>query len=212
MSNLIAENRNDVAAKYQEKICNYIYLFTVPCICALIVWGRIVIHLFAGRDFDKAYPILCMLAITLFTVVTKNLYENCILLPNGQDKIILFSTALGAAINISFNAVLIPQAKGMGATVVSVASETIVVLSYTIYCRKNKIGKNIIEYIKPYLVGGLFIIFFWIFLREILDDYLCGAILTTLIGGIVYIGSLFLFRNTYLYGIIKELKRMRNRK
>lgn len=212
MSSLIAENKKDVAAVYQKKLCNYIYLFVVPCICALILWGKIVIDMFAGQNFDKAYPILCVLAITLFTVVTKNLYENCILLPNGHDKIILFSTALGAVVNVAFNAILIPQTQSIGAAVVSVVSETIVVLSYCIYCRKKKMGKKVLGYIKPYLFGGLLLLSFWLFLNVVLDNYFYRTFLATIVGGILYIGSLLLFKNVYLFRFIKNLKIVKHRK
>lgn len=206
ISNLIAERKEELATEYQKKICNYIYLFTVPCICALVIWGRIVINFFAGQDFAKAYPILCILSITLFTVVTKNLYENCILLPKRKDKIILFSTALGAIVNIFFNSILIPHIKGIGAAAVSVTSESIVVLSYSIYCRRKEIRKNVIQYIKPYLLGGILIIFPWIFIKKILQSYLYGAIVATIVGGSLYIGILFITKNMYLLQLFQELK------
>jgi O-antigen/teichoic acid export membrane protein len=196
VSLLMAEKNDEIVQRNQMIVSNCIYMITIPCICGMIVWGRWILAIFAGSDFQGAYVILCILSMTLFSTVTRSLYESMMLVPMRKDKIIMAATFSSALLNIILNYILIPRFSGIGAAVASVASEMTVISIYSLYSCVKKTYKVINHETLHYIIGGVLILTFWILLCMVLNESV-SALIATLLGGGLYIAYCYIYKELY---------------
>jgi O-antigen/teichoic acid export membrane protein len=204
MSLLVEKNNSEMVEDYQKKLFNIAYLVTIPCVCFVIVWSKSAIYLLAGKEFEEAGLILNLLSVVLFTVVSKNLFENAVLLPNRRDNLVMLATVIGACFNILCNYILIPKFAVYGATIASVLSEMAVFCIYLYNLRCHAVIRGIFKNLIRYIICGLWIILCWMLLRRMLKSEVLIAIVTSVIGGGGYVGFLCLLKDTYLKYIIAE--------
>lgn len=104
-----------------------LYLSIPACVGLALLSKYIIIFLF-GADF---LPAVLTVQILTFLVVIKsigNLYGVQILVAFGKEKILFYTTVLGAISNIIMNLILIPAFRQNGAAIASVISEFVVCL------------------------------------------------------------------------------------
>ncbi|MBQ3157346.1 MAG: oligosaccharide flippase family protein [Clostridia bacterium] len=111
--------------------------------------------LFYGEAFTGSGWLMIPLAATLLTIGFANVIRTQWVLPQQRDNIFIKSVLTGAAVNVVFNALLIPRFGAMGAAAATVAAELSVPVVQFILLRKELPYGRYIRYTLTYSVIGL---------------------------------------------------------
>ncbi len=95
------------------------------------------VPLFLGREFSSCVSLIRWLAPTVPLIAWANVLRTQYLIPNHEDKSYLLSVALGAAVNLLVNALLIPRLQALGAVIGTLCAEGSVCLGQTVMVRKK---------------------------------------------------------------------------
>lgn len=154
MSTLIAEGENKKTEKY---IIMSIKLVTV--LASAIAFGLMGISdvfspVFFGEDFSACAPIIILLSITVFFISWANVVRTQFLIPNHYDKIYIFSTIIGAIVNLVLNLIFIPKYQAMGAAIGTIAAEFTLMFIQAFSIRKDiNIFKVMFRYLSFIILG-----------------------------------------------------------
>jgi O-antigen/teichoic acid export membrane protein len=113
-------------------IANSIFkIFTIiiiPLIISTLFLAPDIIRIVGGGEFDASTGVLRILIFALALIFYGHLFTN-ILIAGAHQKKLMYALVAAAAINIGANAVLIPLYSYTGAAIVSVITESFVVVS-----------------------------------------------------------------------------------
>lgn len=106
-----------------ERALGVIVLVCVPATVGIYLLADSMVIALFGVDFFPAVPILEVLAPLVLIMGVGNLFGTQVLLSVNAEKKLCISVAIGAAINLCLNSLLIPAFGGKGAALASVVSE-----------------------------------------------------------------------------------------
>lgn len=205
LSYYIGNHQREKTYRLVKRAYNYTFLLSVPAAIGLFSLSDEIILLFSGSEFyTAAYTMRLLTPIVLvipFSVAT----NQQIFIPMGQEKLILHSTLVGAAVNIVFNSLLIPRYAQNGAAVATVLAETAV----AIVCIKNA-GKffpmkEILSQFHQYLVASLPIPVIVFVLKQLFLPLVVRTGFTVVLGAGLYFMILIFWHNPYETEIIKTV-------
>ena len=177
----------------------------VPIMVGMCGFSKQIIYIVAGESYVKANVSLEILAFALVLAIISSFFANCILVPNGEEKIVLKATVISACANIVLNFILVPLYNVNAAAFTTLVSELIMVVCcgyYSLKIMKLKIGlKDVIGV----TVGSCFIVGICYFCKGIIENiYLQVSVgVITSIGGYGMIQ--LLFRNSLIKEIVKPM-------
>lgn len=123
---------NNLANKGLSLLIN----ISLPIAVGLFLLADNCILILFGSDFQPAIITLRILSLSLITVALSNFMGYQILVTVNKEKIVLYSTILGAIVNVVLNFLLIEKFSQNGAAVASVITESCVVLYQFYYVKK----------------------------------------------------------------------------
>lgn len=116
------------------------------------------IPVFFGNNFNGASPILSALALSVFAVSWANVIRTQYLLPNKLDKFYTISVSAGCIINLIGNYFLIRVLQAMGAAMVTVLTEYVVLFIQGHYSRRTLDFKRYISDNFHFMINGLIMV------------------------------------------------------
>ena len=93
------------------------------------------VPLFLGDEFLPSIRLLQVLTPTILFIAWANVIRTQYLIPNHRDRSYIISVLLGAVVNFTINALLIPRMAAMGAVIGTVCAEAAVCICQTIMVR-----------------------------------------------------------------------------
>jgi O-antigen/teichoic acid export membrane protein len=187
--------------KNQKKYTKYSMMFVFG-IGSAMAFGMAAISdtfsvFFWGNDYFDCGRLIAGLSISILFVAWANVLQTQILIPQKKDNIYLVSILIGAGINITINALLIPQFGAFGAVIGTICSECAVAITQTIPIKDELHPLDHIKTGIPFVLAGL-IMYFAV---RAVGESVSGSNVVTLIiqiavGGVVYIllgGSYLLY-------------------
>lgn len=155
MSNLWAKKDEGKSARYID-LSILFSLFSSTAICfGLMSVSKEFVPVYYGSGFEKCIVLFQWLLPSNIFVAFANIIRTQFLIPRGHDKVYVTSVCLGAAVNIIFNMLLIPQFQSLGAAMGTFAAELTVCLFQCVAVRhKLSIRKYFLQAI-PFLTSGL---------------------------------------------------------
>ena len=109
----------------------------VPAMVGLFFMSSHIVQLFAGPAYLEAAPSLRILSIALFFATFTYTFMSAILIPFGQEKVVMILTWCSAVINIVLNLVLIPLFADRAAAFTTVVAELFMCVLTYLYARKK---------------------------------------------------------------------------
>ena len=152
MSSLIAEGENRKSENYIIMSIKLVTILASAISFGLMGISSIFTPIFFGNGFSACTPIIILLSVTVFFISWANVVRTQFLIPNHYDKVYIYSTILGAIINLILNLIFIPKYQAVGAAIGTVAAEFTLMFVQVFSIRKRV---NIFEIIFQY---SLFII------------------------------------------------------
>lgn len=208
ISNLIAEKKEKEFKILAQKAYDFSLATTIPLTIILIFTSPYAIKILAGDAFKPAILSAQILSLNIIFVGLSQVMGYQILYPMGKLKIVLKSTAIGAATNIIVNLLCVPHMAHYGTALAFISAEFATTASMMI------IGKKylpIILFCKNhynYITGGLITILFLLFIQNkiSLNDFSMIAIIVLMIF-ITYFGFLFTKKDKFVLSLIEILKK-----
>lgn len=155
ISNLVAKQQDDKVKEYINKSFKLVLFIVIPTIVLILLYGKELCILYLGKDFSMSGFLLQLLSITILFVSLANVVRTQYLIPYSRDKEYIYSTIIGAALNLILNLIFIPKLGAMGACIGTIAAEFSVMLYQMIATRNDLNYKLLIKQVMYYLVVGL---------------------------------------------------------
>ena len=202
-------NEND-KKKFKDllnKVINYMNLLMIPLIMLIIIEGKDILTIIAGEEYLDAYITLVVLAIAIVCSMYAWISSQCVLVPNGKESENLYSTLIGAIINIILNIGLIPRFGSEAAACTTVVAELFVAIYCTVKAKKYIKYKFINRNTDFILLGAAIMFGSGYFIKKLISHLYLRFFLVSIITAIIYVAIVLLAQNEYAYEIINILKK-----
>lgn len=193
MSNLIANGDKEKTEKYINMSIKLVTILASAIAFGLMGISDIFTPIFFGIGFMECSKLIVLLAVTIFFISWANVVRTQYLIPHHYDKIYIFSTILGAILNLIINLILIPKIGGIGAAIGTIVAEfTLMFIQSFAVRHENSVFKQISGYLPVILIGFIMMVIVRI-IGAIMDISIWTLVLQILVGIIVYCSLLLLF-------------------
>ena len=206
VANLLSERR-DKEAQNMVKFSFILYnLIIFPMMFGLIAVNEVFVELFLGKDFQDVKYVLYITTINIMLVGWTNILGHQVLVVRNKNKEFMLSTTIPAFVSVAVNIAVIPLFGYIGASITAVIVEF---LAFTIqwYYSRNIINKKLLfnKDLAKIICSSLVMFGAVMTCKMILGlDGIIGLIIYIAVGGISYLGMLFLLKTVN----IREMKAM----
>jgi len=206
VANLLSERR-DKEAQNMVKFSFILYnLIIFPMIFGLISVNAVFVKLFLGQNFQDVKYVLYVIVFNIMFVGWTNILGYQVLVVRNKNKEFMLSTTIPAFVSVAVNIAVIPFFGYIGASITSVVVE-ILVFAIQWYYSRNIINKNLLfnKDLAKIICSSLVMFGAVMLCKMILGlDGIIGLIIYLAVGGISYLGMIFLLKTVN----IKEMKEM----
>ncbi|EGF86776.1 hypothetical protein HMPREF0428_01573 [Gemella haemolysans M341] len=206
VANLLSERREE-EAQNMVKFSFILYnLIIFPMIFGLIAVNEVFVKLFLGKNFQDVKYVLYIIVFNLMFIGWTNILGYQVLVVRNKNKEFMLSTTIPAFVSVAVNIAVIPFFGYIGASITSVLVE-ILVFAIQWYYSRNIINKNLLfnKDLAKIILSSLVMFGAVMFCKMTLGfDGIVGLVIYLAVGGISYLGMLFLLKTVN----IKEMKAM----
>lgn len=118
------------------KALKIIILLSIPMIIGIWFTGDYLITKIYGDDFIRSSMVLKILSFNLLISPIGYLLGSRVMLVSGHESRMPWCVGIGAVINVTLNAILIPSYLEVGASIASVVSELVTTIVYVVAAHK----------------------------------------------------------------------------
>lgn len=136
MCSLYKERNLNRFNELYNKTFKLVYLLAMCIGCGICLVGDNLVYVLWGTEFAPSVSVLVILAFIVPIIAVSYISGSVILMATDNEKKLLLATSCGAGMNIVGNAFLIPYWGIEGAAIVSVLSETVVLLVHIFFSKK----------------------------------------------------------------------------
>ena len=206
VANLLSERR-DKEAQNMVKFSFILYnLIIFPMIFGLIAVNEVFVKLFLGQNFQDVKYVLYVIVLNIMFVGWTNILGYQVLVVRNKNKEFMLSTTIPAFVSVAVNVAVIPFFGYIGASITSVVVE-ILVFAIQWYYSRNIINKNLLfnKDLAKIICSSLVMFGAVMLCKMTLGlDGIIGLIIYLAVGGISYLGMIFLLKTVN----IREMKAM----
>ncbi len=206
VANLLSD-RKEKEAENMVRFSFILYnLIIFPMIFGLIAVNDVFVKLFLGKNFQDVKYVLYITVFNIMFVGWTNILGYQVLVVRNKNKEFMLSTTIPAFVSVVVNIAAIPFFGYIGASITSVVVE-ILVFAIQWYYSRNIINKNLLfnkDLVK--IICSSLVMFGVVMLCKITLglDGIIGLIIYLVVGGISYLGMIFLLKTVN----IREMKGM----
>ena len=206
VANLLSE-RKEKEAQNMVRFSFILYnLIIFPMIFGLIAINEIFVKLFLGQNFQDVKYVLYIIVFNIMFIGWTNILGYQVLVVRNKNKEFMLSTTIPAIVSVAVNITVIPFFGYIGASITSVVVEFLVFAIQWYYSR-NIINKNLLfnKDLAKIICSSLVMFGVVMLCKMTLGlDRIIGLIIYLAVGGISYLGMLFLLKTVN----IREMKAM----
>ena len=206
VANLLSERR-DQEAQNMVKFSFILYnLIIFPMMFGLVAINEVFVKLFLGQNFQDVKYVLYVLVFNIMFVGWTNILGFQVLVVRNKNKEFMLSTTIPAFVSVAVNIAVIPFFGYIGASITSVVVE-ILVFAIQWYYSRNIINKNLLfnKDLAKIICSSLVMFGAVMLCKMTLGlDGIIGLIIYLAVGGISYLGMIFLLKTVN----IREMKGM----
>ena len=206
VANLLSERR-DKEAQNMVKFSFILYnLIIFPMIFGLIAVNEVFVKLFLGQNFQDVKYVLYVIVFNIMFVGWTNILGYQVLVVRNKNKEFMLSTTIPAFVSVAVNIAVITFFGYIGASITSVVVE-ILVFAIQWYYSRNIINKNLLfnKDLAKIICSSLVMFGAVMLCKMALGlDGIIGLIIYLAVGGISYLGMIFLLKTVN----IREMKAM----
>ena len=181
-------------------------LIIFPMIFGLIAVNEVFVKLFLGEDFQDVKYVLYIIVFNLMFIGWTNILGYQVLVARNKNKEFMLSTTIPSFVSVIVNIAVIPLFGYIGTSLTSVVVE-ILVFAIQWYYSCNIINKNLLfnKDLAKIILSSLVMFGAVMLCKMLLElDGIIGLIIYLAVGGISYLGMIFLLKTVN----IREMKAM----
>lgn len=149
-----AQEKLEEVKEYLYKSYQYVWAVAIPMSFGLIGISDNLVPWFLGADYAKVSLLLKILALLLISIGINTITGNEYLIPTNRQSLYTKTVLFGAAVNVGFNALLIPSLLSTGAAIASVLAETVIAV-YQLYLVQHELSiREILQRASKYICAG----------------------------------------------------------
>lgn len=118
-----------------SKAFSFVILLAVPCCLYMMICAEPLILLLAGEYFYNAVTPMIVITPTILLIGLSNVTGIQILVPSGNENLVLKSVIVGAIVDLIINLFLIPEMGATGAAIGTLVAELLVLLVQLLYLK-----------------------------------------------------------------------------
>lgn len=119
----IEQDEFDHFRRITRKALNFVILIATPLMLYFIYFAKEGIYFLSGRAYEGSIVPMQLIMPTLLFIGITNILGIQILVPMGEEKIVLYSEIVGAVVDVIINICLIPRYASAGATIGTLIAE-----------------------------------------------------------------------------------------
>ena len=132
----IEQHELDKFKELSRKAMNFVVVTSLPLLVYFMIFAKNGIYFLSGSSYMGAVKPMQIIMPTLIFIGISNITSLQILVPLGEEKIILISSIIGAIIDLIINILLIPSMASSGAAIGTLCAEFCVTSFQYIFARK----------------------------------------------------------------------------
>lgn len=109
-----------------KKAINFVFIVSIPLMLYFILFAKEGILFLSGAAYKGAIIPMQIIMPTLLFIGLTNVMGVQMLVPLGKERIVLYSTLVGAIVNLVINIILIPKMASIGAAIGTLVAEIVV--------------------------------------------------------------------------------------
>lgn len=187
MSNIISKAKINEIEMYIEQSMQFVMFIAIGSSFGLMGISNVIVPIFLGNEFIRSIHIINIIAPSILFLGWANVIRTQYLIPNNRDKIFLFSTLIGAIVNLVFNILLISRFEAIGAAIATLFAEMFVALYQTFKVYNELNIKKYFNNIFIYFLPGIIMYIVLKLIGSFLGIHIYTIIIQLMIGGGLYV-------------------------
>ena len=204
LSNCFAEKKYDQIKRYMMKTFNFVFMLAFPLMFGIMAVANNFAPIFFGKGYEKVPAIMQILSIIVLFISMSNITGTQYLLSTKKQKEFTISVVVGAIVNFTLNLILINLYETIGAAISTVIAELSVTLVQLYFVRKDFKLFEIIKLSRNYIIAGIIMLAICYGIDFFITGRLIGLILQVVCGALVYLITLLLLKDKFLFDTYAE--------
>lgn len=206
MTIALSSGQKDAAQGYIVKSMRFVSLLAWPMSVGLAVVAGDLVPWFFGAGYEAVTPCMIALSPLVLIIGIGCVFGRHYMLPARKMKEFTATVMLGMAVNVTFNALLIPKFGAMGAVVATLLAETMVTISQYWLLRKLFSPKIFLVGVRNMLAALIMGVVVYALASQ-LNATIWATAAEVLTGIVVYFGALALMRDEFFLELLHMRKR-----
>ncbi|MXP76795.1 oligosaccharide flippase family protein [Lachnospiraceae bacterium WCA-9-b2] len=187
-----------------SEIYRMVLTITFPTVIGLCVFSKEAVYLVGGSEYLEAATSMFILSIGLYCFVMAVYWGQCVLVPNGKEKALLYITAVSAGINFVLNLIFIPFFKQEAAAFTTMLSEGFTGLMAYIYGRRMVTLYGVSSVVRKSLIGSGFVLAAAIVMKRVTAGTIPELFLSIFLCASGYFVIEYWLKNEVIYNSVKS--------
>lgn len=205
VASIYASGDNKKINVYIKNSFNFVFFIAFPMMFGIASISKEFVPLFFGKGYDKAATLIMIFCPMILLMGIENVIGTQYMLPTKRQKEYTISVVIGVVVNIILNFIFINLWQSIGASIATILSQMAVDGAQIFFVRKDIKWKPLIRIAVRYFVSSL-VMFGACYLVNLVISGPVSILIQMIVGAIVYIGMLILFRDKFLNTILERIK------
>lgn len=204
---LYAEKKiEEIKIKINQSI-DYILFMGMGICFGLIGVSHRFVPFFFGFGYEKVIPLLILLSPLVIIIGISNCLGTQYYIPAGLRKQSARYIIIGSAVNLMLNLLLIPLFGSYGAAVSTLMAEIAITVMYMMPCGNILTTRDLIKIFWRKFLAALLMLGAIAISGRITEHLLATLALQVILGSMVYVLSLYMMKDSFVYGIAMQVIR-----
>lgn len=190
--------RSNNIDEYRENLkmgFDFLMILSIPCTCLMFILSPEIVKIFSGDAYEKAIPTMKVISF-LFPIMSGAVFTGSLLLvANNKEDKNLIAVFFAALFNVIFNFIFINLYGLIGAALGTLASEALGIIIRLFYGKSllkkiSIVDKNLLKII----LANIPLVILTLIIRNNFTNIFIMIILSGILGGLIYLISLFLIK------------------
>ncbi len=206
MANTFATGDKEKIKKYLKNSFAFVFFLGFPVTFGIISISKAFVPVFFGPGYDKVVILINIISPIILLMGIANVVGTQYLLPTKKQKEYTISVTIGVIVNFILNYILINQSGAIGASIATVISQLVVDAIQIYYIRKDVSLNEMFESVPRYLIASLIMFAFCQVVKIVVNTGIISVFAQIIVGVIIYMITLLIFKDEYLYLVINKIK------
>ena len=204
---LIDNNKKEITDSLKTSF-RFVFMIGFPMMLGICAIAPDLIPKFLGEGFEQSVSITYAISPIILFIGLSNIIGMQYLLPTMRQRQYTISVALGAAVNLICNLLLIPTYKAVGAAVATVAAEAVVTGVQILFVRKEIQIRKLLPMAIKYVVFSAIMFAVVVFSNKtfLLNcPEVARVFIDVFIGIVVYFAILVITKDKFIFKTAKKM-------